>query len=473
MKKLLFLCLFFAAQLVFAQQRNPATKPTSGNKTNTNATVQTKTEYIPETKLARFSAGAGYGITYFLGDIPMDGLYASYGGYAKYSFSHTVGLRVQGMHGKITGSPITMRDKLADAWFTNVTTSFTGQFLFNLGGVNFRKSNPKDNIYTGLGMGIVLHRARRDFPNSLGYIDRRNVTEFTIPFIIGYKRKLNDYFDLGIEASYYLTAFDKTDLYRAGNLPDAHGYSAVTLNYNIITKNRKQHIDWFNPVNKIYKRIDDSKKETIDMAKQDDDGDGIPNFMDDEPNTKKGYKVNNRGITLDSDEDGIPDTDDADPYGISQAISKYFPEFGATKKSDTLIYQFSDSVPQTEFVTVSATGAGLPLITFPPNGFTVHVEQYPLLQTIARIMVIDTLASLVIIGHADNNRDDITQLTLSEKRSLEVKRKLAKIYELEENRMLVFSARDPYVKKYNLGTEGLNRKVEFRIIRPKQVKKKD
>ncbi len=471
MKKLLFLCLFFAVNIAFAQQRNANSKPNAaGSKSPGTPAANTKTDYIPAEKLGRFSMGAGYGITYFLGDIPMDGLYASYGGYLKYSMSHTVGFRVQAMHGKITGSPLTFRDKLADAWFTNVTTSITGQVLFNLGGVNFRKSNPKDNIYTGLGAGIVIHRARRDFPNALGYIDRREVTEFTVPFIIGYKRKLSNKFDLGFEASYYVTAYDKTDMYSAGKLPDGYGYSAVTLNYNLLSKNRKHHIDWFNPVNKIYKRIDDAKKETIDMAKQDDDGDGIPNFMDDEPNTKKGYKVDNRGVTLDSDGDGIPDTDDTDPYGISQAISKYFPEFGASRKSDTLIYQFSDSVPQTEFVTISATGAGLPLITFPPNGFTVHVEQYPLLQTIARIMVIDTLASLVIIGHADNNREDITQLTLAEKRALEVKRKLAKIYELEENRILVFSARDPYVKKYNLGTEGLNRKVEFRIIRPKQAK---
>jgi outer membrane protein OmpA-like peptidoglycan-associated protein len=471
MKKLLFLCLFFAINMAIAQQRNTQGKPIpAGVKSVEALNATSKTEFIPTEKLGRFSMGAGYGITYFLGDIPMDGLYASYGGYVKYSFSHTLGIRVQGMHGKITGSPITFRDKLADAWFTNVTTSFTAQVLLNLGGINFRKSNPKDNIYTGIGGGILLNRARRDFPNALGYRDKREVAEFTIPFVIGYKRKLSNKFDLGFEASYYLTTDDKIDMYAVGKLPDGYGYSAVTLNYNLLSKNRKQHIDWFNPVNKIYKRIDDAKKETIDMAKQDDDGDGIPNFMDEEPNTKKGYKVDNKGVTLDSDGDGIPDTDDTDPYGISQAISKYFPEFGASRKSDTLIYQFSDSVPRTEFVTISATGAGLPLITFPPNGFTVHVEQYPLLQTIARIMVIDTLASLVVIGHADNNRNDITQLTLAEKRALEVKRKLAKIYELEENRILVFSAHDPYVKKYNLGTEGLNRRVEFRIIRPKQAK---
>jgi hypothetical protein len=49
-----------------------------------------------------------------------------------------------------------------------------------------------------------------------------------------------------------------------------------------------------------------------------------------------------------------------------------------------------------------------------------------------------------------------------------VKRRLYKVYEIEEHRRLVFSYKDPYVEKYRLSTEGLDRKVEFRIIRPVQ-----
>jgi len=51
---------------------------------------------------------------------------------------------------------------------------------------------------------------------------------------------------------------------------------------------------------------------------------------------------------------------------------------------------------------------------------------------------------------------------------LEVKRKLFKVYEIDKDRMLVFSSKDPYVQKYKMSTEGLDRKVEFRIIRPVQ-----
>jgi hypothetical protein len=80
-------------------------------------------------------------------------------------------------------------------------------------------------------------------------------------------------------------------------------------------------------------------------------------------------------------------------------------------------------------------------------------------------MQADTGVSLVIIGHADNNKPDMTQITIAEKRALAVKRQLMKIYEIEDRRLLIFSIRDPFVKKYKLKTEGLDRKAEFRLIR--------
>ncbi|MFN4081996.1 MAG: OmpA family protein [Bacteroidia bacterium] len=465
MNKLLFLCVFSFC-LISLKAQNAKNK---NNAPQFNKNKQTDEQnFIPDNKLSRFSVGIGYGGTYFLGDIPIDALYAGFGGWVKYSLGHVVSVRLSSLHGRITGSPTTVRDKMANAWFNTLTTTLTPQLLFNLGGVDFRNGLSKNNFYTGFGTGLIFLSSKRDFPELDGSIVRRKVTEQTTSLVFGYKRKITNNFDIGFESSFHFALSDMIDLYKFNIYPDMHGYGVFSLTYNITTKNRPKHIDWFNPVNKIYKKIDDSKKETIDIAKLDDDGDGIPNYLDQEPNTKKGYKVDVKGVTLDSDVDGIPDSEDPDPYGFNQVVAKYFPDFGPQLKLESNIFQFSDSIPKTEFVTLSATGAGLPVVSFPPNGFTLHVEQYPLLQQIARIMIADTSAYLVVIGHSDNAREDITQITLAEKRALEVKRKLAKIYELEEDRMLVFSVKDPYIKKYNLGTEGLNRKVEFRIIRPKR-----
>jgi OOP family OmpA-OmpF porin len=245
----------------------------------------------------------------------------------------------------------------------------------------------------------------------------------------------------------------------------------VNVAYNITTKKKPKHMDWSNPIDKIYRDLQDAKDQAEAM-KNDADQDGIPDYLDLEPNTKPGYKVDNKGVTLDSDDDGIPDTIDPDPFGFDKTMGLYFPAgIGIGKDTSERVYQFSDSVPQTEFVTISKSGYGLPTVVFPPNRFTVHVEQYNLLQQIARILLVDTSASLVIIGHSDNNKPNLTQLTLAERRALEVKRKLYKIYEIDEERMLVFSSKDPYVEKYQMSTEGLDRKVEFRIIRPVQKRR--
>jgi outer membrane protein OmpA-like peptidoglycan-associated protein len=80
-------------------------------------------------------------------------------------------------------------------------------------------------------------------------------------------------------------------------------------------------------------------------------------------------------------------------------------------------------------------------------------------------MTVDTSVFVAIIGHADNNRPDMTQLTIAQKRALAVKRQLSKIFEINPERIIVFSEQDAFVKKYKMQTEGLNRKAEFRLIR--------
>ena len=53
--------------------------------------------------------------------------------------------------------------------------------------------------------------------------------------------------------------------------------------------------------------------EILDMLK-DSDEDGVPDYLDLEPNTPKGARVNSAGNTLDSDGDGTPDHMDVCPF---------------------------------------------------------------------------------------------------------------------------------------------------------------
>jgi len=436
------------------------------------AIAQTPKNSIPKSEYSRVSLGAQFGVPYILSDVPMDVVNFGYGGYLKYSMSHILGLRAQYMAGKITGSPISTAQEIDSAWYTNNIQVVSLQTVFNLGSLSFRKNSPKNSLYFGLGFGTFFNNASRDkFDTSkpqLKYTD----WDFTIPVSIGYKRKLSKNFDFGIEASMFLTRDDLIDLYnvQSSKFPDFFGFGTVNLVYNITSKKRQNHIDWANPVEKMYKEINDNKK-ALAAYKMDTDGDGVPDSYDLEPNTKAGFKVDSRGRTLDSDGDGIPDTEDPDPYGFQQALQTYYPSGNLSTDSLARIYRIKDSIPETNFYWTSAESQGLPIITFEPLKSVVHVEQYPLLQQIARIMQLDTSFTLMIIGHSDNSKTDMTQFNLAEKRALEVKRKLMKIFEIKNERLFVFSERDPYVQKFKLKSEGLERKAEFRLMKPGDMKK--
>lgn len=424
-------------------------------------------EIIPQEKYSQFSLGANFGIGYYAGDIPMDAAWPAYGFWGKYSFSHITSLRLGYMHSKITGSSGTD----TTSFFTGRLNSFHLQTLFNLGNVDFRKSFPRNNFYFGIGVGVLNVNSQKDFLSTQSPV-KENV--IYVPLSLGARRRITNAFDFALELNYGLMAFDRMDLNTSGGLPDGNGSVVASIHYNIVSKGRPKHIDWSNPVEKIYRDLLKAQEEAAAALKRDGDGDGVPDAIDVEPNTKPGFKVDSKGKTLDSDDDGIPDSIDPDPYGFGKALSLYFPNMkpGVGGDSTKSILEFNDSIPKDEFVVISESNLGLPTITFPPNGFTVHVEQYGLLQQIARIMIIDTSTTLMIIGHADNNKPDMTQLTLAEKRALEVKRKLYRIYEIDDSRLLVFSEKDPYVQKYHLNTEGLNRKVEFRILRPRERQRK-
>ncbi|OYU96784.1 MAG: hypothetical protein CFE21_00415 [Bacteroidetes bacterium B1(2017)] len=425
---------------------------------------------IPPKAYSRFSFGANYGITFYTGDVPADAIYPGFGGYAKFSFNHVAGVRLQYMQGKFSGSP--SKTKYIDnGYFKTNVSNINLQLLFNLGSIDYRQSFPRNNFYFGVGVSRQAINGSRDKADTPSNITRTvNESFLSFPITIGYKRKVTKNIDVGAELDYYVSTNDNMDLANiSGTRADGNGYFAVNIVYNLTTKAKPNHIDWSNPIDKIYRDLKDAQ-DKAEAMRVDTDKDGIPDYMDQEGNTKEGYKVDSKGVTLDSDDDGIPDTIDPDPYGFGKQIGVYFPNGtgGGGTDSSEVIYELNDSVPQTEFVTISKSGFGLPTIVFPPNHFTVHVEQFSLLQQIARILLVDTSASLVIIGHADNNKPNLTQLTLAERRALEVKRKLYKVYEIEEDRMLVFSSKDPYVQKYQMSTEGLDRKVEFRIIRPVQ-----
>ncbi len=458
MKNILIILVLFVTKFAIGQEAKPSNK--------TKAKPTTDNGNFTSNKFSKWSVAGGLGSTYTVFDIDQDQLNPIYSLGLRYSLGHIVSLRLQGLYGTYSGKNTQGTKK--DYGFANDIGQVGLHIMGNLGGLNFRKKNPNVIFYAFTGFTLTFSDGVRDKNISDKGARTYAGVDYTIPIGIGAKYKLNNMFDVGLEGVVNLARADMYDLYDPTpnqGFPDMFGSFNLSVGYNFTGTNRTQHVDWANPMAVIYDDLVKKANKSAEALKNDGDKDGIPDYLDLEPTTKPGYKVDIKGVTLDSDVDGIPDTDDPDPYGFNQMLSIYYPAENFKVKSSVDVMQFSDSIPEGDFITLSSEGYGLPIITFEPNKYDIHVEQYPLLQQIARIMAVDTTVAVAVIGHADENKPDMTQFNVAEKRALAVKRKLMKIFEISDDRILVFSERDPFVRKYKMQTEGLDRKVEFRLIR--------
>lgn len=97
---------------------------------------------------------------------------------------------------------------------------------------------------------------------------------------------------------------------------DNVSYTSLNLNIHLGNpKKRTEPLYWMNPVYHSYRKLAESDPAGM-MAEmfKDDDDDGVPNYLDKEPNSKKGCPVDTHGVMIDSDHDGIIDCLDKEPY---------------------------------------------------------------------------------------------------------------------------------------------------------------
>jgi outer membrane protein OmpA-like peptidoglycan-associated protein len=157
--------------------------------------------------------------------------------------------------------------------------------------------------------------------NAFGYKNWQVVPSATAG--LGVQFHVAKFMSVGIEERVIITGSDLLDGYRwqqsehAGlsSNYDNISYTSINLNFHLGLKKRTEPLYWLNPMHHTYKKLSDMDPEALaeDLFK-DDDGDGVPNRLDKEPNTKKGCPVDTHGVALDSDHDGIIDCLDKEPF---------------------------------------------------------------------------------------------------------------------------------------------------------------
>ena len=96
---------------------------------------------------------------------------------------------------------------------------------------------------------------------------------------------------------------------------DNISYTSLNVNIHLGGKKRTEPMYWLNPVYHTYRKLGEVDPQSLmDQMFKDDDDDGVPNYLDREPNTPHGCPVDAHGVALDSDHDGIIDCLDKEPF---------------------------------------------------------------------------------------------------------------------------------------------------------------
>lgn len=281
------------------------------------------------------------------------------------------------------------------------------QGVANLGRMmNFESFSRKLGLLFHGGTGIGLVNPEENLFNSFD----DNV--YTLIFGITPQIKLSDKIALVGDISTILNGrqtvtFDGATAIRPDITNGFYGANATwwtgTLGLNIYLGKQAQHADWYIAADKY------ATKEELatqingikDMLK-DSDGDGVPDYLDKEPNTPAGARVSPSGITLDSDGDGTPDHLDKCPFQPGAASNNGCPVEVTRDEIDYLKKAINDGYVNVYYAFDSAK----------PLAYSISAANY-----VSNFLKRNPGVKVEIKGYADELGPENYNIKLSEKRA--------------------------------------------------------
>jgi len=297
---------------------------------------------------------------------------------------------------------------------------------------------------------------------------------------IGVQFHVAKFMSIGLEERMIFTGSDLLDGYRwqqdehAGftRSNDNISYTSINLNFHI-GKNRTEPMYWLNPNYHTYRKLGDvDPKGVKDDILKDDDGDGVINALDKEPDTKKDCPVDTHGRALDSDKDGIIDCLDTEPFSppgfpIDSNGAAIIPP---NPCCDTAGIDGENSLGGPDGKGAKGSGGGnfdcskieLPSVVFDNDKYYIDPQYYGNLHQIAERMQMCPDMKVVVTGYDESRNDQKYNEQLAWNRSNAAVDYMVEKYGISRDRFVVKyqggkKAADgtPYEKK-------MKNKVEFR-----------
>lgn len=292
---------------------------------------------------------------------------------------------------------------------------------------------------------------------------------------------------LAIEHQGYISVDDFFDGKQKGeqgiltsNIDIPH-YTSIRLGFHLGKKDKRIQPLWFiNPLIYPMSDIADLKEKLDDDWFKDDDKDGVPNKLDQEPETPEDAMVDTKGRTLDSDKDGVPDHKDKEPFsppgykvdedGIAAVPKPLTQDDVEVLKNpdgtERLVIGSETFQPLCNPANEGVKDWYLPMIHFDLDKYYLRPEAYEQLKHVATVMKAYPNLKVVVYGHTDVRAGNEYNEMLSYNRSMSAIDYLVNQYEIERSRLVI---------RYNGKTSNLipsakaeqdhfiNRRVEFYI----------
>jgi OOP family OmpA-OmpF porin len=326
--------------------------------------------------------------------------------------------------------------------FTTEYSRANFQGVLNFGRImNFEEFTKSFNILFHTGIGYYQFRTKD--------------TQFTdsgANFIVGItgQIKLSDKIVLNTDVTSTTNTFQnysfdgKTDIH-ATRRGFEGGIFSASVGLTFYLGKNVQHADWY-----VESKNEEWKKKVSDLEKlmNDSDKDGVPDYLDTEPNTLAGVAVNTKGIAIDKNNNGVPDEIEsymAKTYGDGKETGKEAAYVANNELVKNFInegyisvhFDFDKSVP----TNVSTAG----------------------IDFILNYLRTNPTASVEIIGHADELGKSTYNNKLSTDRSTNVKNVLIKAKVAESRLNVVPAGEDASVEKDSELARKLVRRVTFRV----------
>jgi len=237
-----------------------------------------------------------------------------------YEFNQYWGLRAQVSYGNLFSE---YKDK--SSYFDATTLDYGIDVVMNVTNLFAPKVyNKKWNVYFAVGAGLLsynsIHKNQNDsILGSVSYDANGNKDGFELArsftFGSGFSYRLSERFDVGMELSMFKPGIDDLDSKpRVLSELDRYSHVGIFVNYTFGKHDDAWKWNPYEPqlaallekVEDHDKRLDKLEDDVAELQncvcepkdQPDDDGDGIPNAKDLEPNTPKDALVNFQGVTI-------------------------------------------------------------------------------------------------------------------------------------------------------------------------------